>query len=207
MMNSIPKIFVLCLSVLLPLPQSVAAHPGGLDAKGCHNVRATGEYHCHRSTTPQQQDQPAAPAWIPVQVLSVVDGDTVRAVVQGHRVKVRLYGIDAPEKNQPGGSESTEALRRLLNGHRITMQALARDRYGRTVALLSADGVSVNEAMIRNGHAWTYSKYCTQDFCTAWRQEEAAALGNRRGIWSQSAAIPPWKWRRSSKSGGPHLIR
>lgn len=214
----------------------VFAHPGGLDAHGCHTVRATGEYHCHRgqaasprrpvpsgappavldghrplgllsaapsALAPQRPPLPAPPTdpgWLDVRLLHIVDGDTIHvADMQSRRVKVRLYGIDTPERDQPGGAEATEVLRRLLSGRRLAIRVIDRHRK-REVALVSADGVSVNEALVRLGYAWTFPKYCKLSFCAAWSAAEHAASAERRGIWGlPQPAIPPWEWRHRGR--------
>lgn len=239
----INRFALVCVLLLTLQAHETFPHPGGLDAYGCHHVRATGEYHCHRApaephptpgpsrvpktaldlhqppvmlerpavrhfvappvqqSTPAHQPQPsplADPDWIAVTLLTVVDGDTIHvADMQGRRIKVRLYGIDAPEQDQPGGAESTAALRRLLSGRRLSMRTITVDRHGRDVALIAADKWPVNETMIRQGYAWTFTRYCKLDFCAAWELAEFVALGSRLGIWGlPPPAIPPWDWRR-----------
>lgn len=214
--------FVFILFFLLQ-PRLAHAHSGGLDARGCHHVRATGEYHCHRGQaaprplpgpaarstpappvhppvpepSPPFSSPPADPDWIAVTLTSIVDGDTIHvADASGRPIKVRLYGIDTPERDQPGGAEATEAQRRLLTGRRLAIRILDRDRR-REVALVAADGAPVNETLIRQGYAWAFTRYCRLDFCAAWELAEFVALGSGLGIWRlPPPAIPPWDWRR-----------
>lgn len=128
---------------------------------------------------------------------SIVDGDTIHvADMRGRHIKVRLYGIDTPERDQPGGPEATEALRRLLTGSRLAIRIIDRDRK-REVALVAADDVPINETLVRQGHAWAFTRYCKLDFCAAWELAEFVALGSGLGIWRlPPPAIPPWDWRR-----------
>lgn len=132
----------------------------------------------------------------PVKVVGVTDGDTITVVMDGKQTKVRLYGIDAPEKVQPFGQVSTDSLKQLTTGKAITVQAYDRDKYGRTVGMVFADGVSVNEAQIKAGNAWVYEQYCTEAFCPKWQglEQEARAAGN--GLWKDPSPIAPWEWRQ-----------
>lgn len=138
-----------------------------------------------------------ATSWaaVPAAVVGITDGDTLRAVIDGQEVKVRLYGIDAPEKRQPYGQASTTALKTLTQGHAITITATGKDRYGRTIGLIYADGNNVNESMVTTGMAWVFRKYCRESFCRQWEEEEVAAKINRRGLWLDETPVPPWEWR------------
>lgn len=141
-------------------------------------------------------------AW-PGTVLSVHDGDTLTVAPGGDAgtpVVVRLYGVDAPEEDQPGGDASTAFLRSLLPvGAAVEIIHYDMDRYGRTVALVVHDGHTVNGEMVRAGLAWVYPRYCKAKFCKRWtrRQKEARASG--LGLWAESDPLPPWEWRRKAK--------
>lgn len=136
---------------------------------------------------------------VSAKVVGVTDGDTIKAVVNGTQIKIRLYGIDAPEKAQPYGQVSANALKQLTTGHNITVQAIDQDRYGRSVALVFADGSNVNEAMVRAGHAWVYSQYCTLSFCGSWVQQQQAAKSAKAGLWQDANPTPPWEWRHGGQ--------
>jgi len=120
-------------------------------------------------------------------VLEVVDGDTVR--VPGYTV--RLYGVDAPEKDQPFGSQATGCLAALVWGRVVEVHPRDRDRYGRLVAVLWVDGQDVNAGLVAQGCAWAYPK-TGQDY----RDEEFQARLQGRGLWSLPNPIPPWEWRK-----------
>ncbi len=136
-------------------------------------------------------------AWsaTPVRVVGVSDGDTIRVVVGGKETKVRLHGIDAPENGQAYGNVATKGLRSLLAGRQVSIEPMDTDRYGRTVAMVYADGLNVNETMIHNGWAWVFPKYCTQGFCSKWKQYEASSKASKSGLWREWSALPPWEWR------------
>jgi micrococcal nuclease len=122
----------------------------------------------------------------------VVDGDTVYL---SDGAKIRLYGIDAPERRQPYGLDARDALAAMAAGP-VRSEATGRDRYGRTIAVVWIDGVNVNRELIRMGAAWVYPKYCTADFCDGWEALESTARDHRRGLWADPDAVPPWEWRR-----------
>ena len=129
-------------------------------------------------------------------VSRVIDGDTV-VLDDGRRV--RLAQVDAPETNQCYGSQSTAALRELVDGKPVTLRrppdAPKTDRYGRTLAELFVDGVSADEELIRRGAAEWYEQYAHEDADLAKRLEaaEADAVANERGLWSTCAVgvTPP----------------
>jgi len=78
-------------------------------------------------------------------VTKIIDGDTFETARR--KKPVRLANVDAPEKGQPGGAEATEALRKMIQGEEVTIDTVARDRYGRSVAKVKAGRKSVNKAM------------------------------------------------------------
>lgn len=137
----------------------------------------------------------------PVRVVGVSDGDTIRVVgTDGKQITVRLHGIDAPERGQAFGTVATKGLRSLLAGRQVSIEQTDTDRYGRTVALVYADGLNVNQALIVNGWAWLYTKYCTQGFCAQWRQDESAARAAKKGLWRDPTPTPPWEWRAQQRN-------
>lgn len=135
---------------------------------------------------------------VPAKIVGVSDGDTVTAVINGAQVKIRLYGIDAPEKAQPFGQAATDVLKQITTGQSITIQAFDHDRYGRTVGMVFADGTNVNSAMVKSGHAWVYRQYCSQPFCNEWIRYEQAAKSAHAGLWKDSAPVAPWEWRHGA---------
>jgi len=140
-------------------------------------------------------------------VVSVTDGDTIKVMHDGKEEKIRLYGIDCPEKGQDFGQKVTDLTSTLVAGRNIEVQQKDRDRYGRTVGLVSVDGQSLNELIIKNGYAWVYRQYCKESFCSTWIQAEEAARQQKKGIWSSPVVIPPWEWRaaqRENKQGALH---
>lgn len=128
----------------------------------------------------------------------VIDGDTLE--VRGSRV--RLHGIDAPERAQrcrsggrawACGREATRALSRRIGSHAVACEAHGRDRYGRTVAVCRVGGKDVNAWMVAQGWAFAYRKYSKR-----YVEHEAAAREARLGIW-RGDVIAPWEWRKGRR--------
>ena len=138
-------------------------------------------------------------AWT-AEVVSVSDGDTITVLRQGQQVKIRLYGIDAPENGQAFGQQAKEVATALIAGRRVDIEKKDTDRYGRMVGLVHVDGQSLNELIIQNGYAWVYPQYCKEQFCSQWQQAEAEARQRKKGLWSDPHAIPPWEWRHRQQA-------
>ena len=126
---------------------------------------------------------------------TVIDGDTLD--VAG--VRVRLWGIDAPESRQtclwaevtyPCGQLATQHLRALVGGQEVTCAPRTRDRYGRTVALCRVEALDLGAAMVRDGWALAFVRYAA-DYLGL----EGEARAARRGLW-QGTFVAPWEWRR-----------
>ncbi|PIE83444.1 MAG: nuclease [Candidatus Contendobacter odensis] len=129
-------------------------------------------------------------------VKSVYDGDTLTANCPAGQVKVRLFGIDAPEmKQKPWGTRSRDVLRDLVATHdSITLQVKDQDRYGRTVAQVFAGELDTGLEMVRKGKAIVYRQY---NKSPAYQQAEDEAKQAKRGIWRKSGnQQDPAAWRR-----------
>ena len=128
---------------------------------------------------------------------TVVDGDTLR-LTDGRLVEtVRVWGIDAPEMDQPGGKEARAELARLCGPPApIKLERRGKDARGRTVARVSCGGEDAGLAMIVAGLAWAYTRFSPPpDYLEA----EQAAIAARRGIWHAGNAVPPWDWRGTKR--------
>jgi endonuclease YncB( thermonuclease family) len=116
------------------------------------------------------------------------------------RIRVRLYGIDAPERNQSGGGDSTALLKDLIDHKQVEVRVLDIDRYSRQVGLIYLDGKSVNLAMVAQGQAWVYDSYCKQkDVCQGFRQAQDEARKARLGLWADPDPTAPWDHRRNRR--------
>jgi len=130
-------------------------------------------------------------------VVLVHDGDTFTVLTErGERKKIRLYGVDSPEWHQSGGQAATQFARSLAFLEEVQISRVETDRYGRDVAILRLkNGRTLNEEMVKAGHAWVYTRYCDRPECVVWKGYEATARKERRGLWKEARPIPPWRWR------------
>ena len=138
----------------------------------------------------------AAHAWTG-KVVGISDGDTITVLLsQDSLVKIRLYGIDAPEKGQPYSQAAKEYLASLIAGKTVEIEPVTKDRYGRTVGIVFDNEKIINQEMVRAGFTWVYRKYCDKYFCSEWLRLEDKARSSRIGLWQELNPIPPWEWRR-----------
>nr|WP_211437083.1 thermonuclease family protein [Campylobacter curvus] len=129
------------------------------------------------------------------QVVKISDGDTITILTQEkQQVKVRLYGIDAPEKKQPHGQKSKQFLANLIAGEVVEIDENGKDRYKRTIGTIYLNGADINAQMVANGYAWAYRK-----FSKKYTAQESKAKSQRLGLWRDKEPIPPWEWRKGSK--------
>jgi endonuclease YncB( thermonuclease family) len=134
------------------------------------------------------------------EVVGVTDGDTVTVLDREKRqIKVRLVGIDAPEKRQPFGQKSKASLSELTYRRMVIVITDKTDRYGRTVGKVVADGQDVNLEQVRRGMAWHYKAYSREQSAidrVTYAAAEDTARSVKRGLWSMPGAQPPWEFRR-----------
>ena len=131
-------------------------------------------------------------------MVGVSDGDTITVMHNGKGERIRLHGIDCPEKRQAFGNRAKQFTSTLVFGKTVTVQVMDRDRYGRTVGeVLLPDGRSLNRELVRAEFAWWYRRYAPDD--ETLDQLEHEARGTQRGLWADPHAVPPWEWRRRRK--------
>ena len=214
-----PLSVLLAVVFLLISGSAGFAHPGRTDKNGGHFHKATGEYQLHSQPAAsggqparRGQGRPAngdivqivtVPKEQPRQGATVVgftDGDTIKVLIDGREQRIRLYGIDTPEKRQAFGQEATEAIKQIVTGKEIEIKIMDTDNYGRSVAMVYADGQSVNELMVKGGHAWVYPKYCKDEVCSKWQASEDEAKNAKKALWKDSQPDQPWNWRRQQKN-------
>lgn len=142
----------------------------------------------------------APPPWQELQgkVVAIADGDTFTLLdAQNRQHKVRLYGVDAPEKGQDWSKLSKEALRKKVFGKKVMLRWKSKDRWKRIIAwVYTADSACVNEALLSDGAAWHFTEY---DQNPAWALLETNARKQKRGLWSQPAPLAPWLWRKAKR--------
>ncbi len=119
--------------------------------------------------------------------VNIVDGDTVDVSRDGATIRIRLEGIDCPEKNQPFAAEAKAFTANLINGKSVTVIAKEKDDYGRTVARIFVDGRDVSVELLKAGLATHYKKYNSD-----WLLEvlEKQARAEKVGMWASSAKAP-----------------
>jgi micrococcal nuclease len=130
------------------------------------------------------------------EVIGVTDGDTISVLYQGKPVKIRLYGVDSPEKRQPYGTKAKQFTSDQVFGKWVDVDPVDQDRYGRTVGIVKVDGKVLNRELVAAGYAWVYDRYCKRWECSELKRLEEQAREYRRGLWREPA-VPPWEWRKS----------
>lgn len=130
-------------------------------------------------------------------VVAISDGDTFTLLTENkQQIKIRLYGIDCPEKNQDYGARAKEFTSNLIFGKTVVAQEKDIDKYGRTIAIVTIDTLNLNEMLLQAGYAWHYQYF---DSNQGWQQLQLKAQMNKIGLWaSQSEPIAPWEFRRSN---------
>ncbi len=136
-------------------------------------------------------------------VVGVADGDTVTVLdSRNTQLKIRLMGIDAPEKKQAFGNRSKEALSHLIFNKLVTIEYHKKDKYGRTVGKIIVEGVDANLEQVKAGMAWHYKKYQKEqsvDDRASYAEAEDAARVGKIGLWLDDNPMPPWDWRKLQK--------
>ena len=131
-------------------------------------------------------------------VVSVADGDTITVLdVDKVQHKIRLQGIDAPEKNQAFGSKSKELLTDKIAGHEVLVEWKEKDRYGRILGEVMLGRRHINLEMVQEGMAWHYVQYSKSKELD---RAEQGARHARRGLWIDKDPIPPWAFRKAAKA-------
>ena len=132
------------------------------------------------------------------QVVGVVDGDTIDVLHNGKGKRVRLYGIDCPEKKQPYGKKAKWFTSDLAFRKIVTVIVKARDRYGRMIGeVILPNGKSLNRELVRAGYAWWYRTYTPKDIELMNLQKTSKGLN--AGLWAGAKPIAPWEFRRNGR--------
>ncbi|HJT20095.1 MAG TPA: thermonuclease family protein [Nitrospira sp.] len=129
-------------------------------------------------------------------VVGVLDGDTIEVLHDGHAERVRLNGIDCPEKAQAYGKKAKQATSAFVFGKEVRLQTFGKDKYGRTIAdVLLPDGTNVNHMLVKDGWCWWYRKYAPGNVIL--EELERRARGSGLGLWADPNPIPPWVYRKT----------
>jgi micrococcal nuclease len=157
-----------------------------------------GKRHQILSTTPQQTPEVETSEQFSGKVVRVADGDIITVRHLGQDEKIRLAGIDCPERKQAFGTRSRQFTSKLVFGNVVTVEVETVDRFGRTVGeVILPDGRSLNQELVRAGYAWWFRQFSDDE--TLGQLEEEARMF-RRGLWAESNPIPPWEFRRLQRS-------
>lgn len=142
---------------------------------------------------------PALATELTGKVVGVHDGDTITLLdAKKYQTKIRLAEIDAPELKQPYGNKSKQMLSDMVFGKDVSVVVSTKDKYGRSVGRVYQSDTDVNLSMVKQGGAWAYRHYLTDDAILI--AEESAKMTGA-GLWGLQAdqRIPPWQWRHSQK--------
>lgn len=177
------------------------AHGGAVDKNGCHLDRSSGERHCHRKSksicdgkVPTVADEDVLHG----RVVSVTDGDTFKAKLQGAVMKFRMADIDAPELDQPYGREARARLAAAMDGKDVVMLLVDNDPYGRLVVHVWIANLHINREVMALGGAW-YDREYAHDDCLYQVENESRTA--KRGLWKLplEERVEPWIWRESKR--------
>jgi endonuclease YncB( thermonuclease family) len=140
---------------------------------------------------------PAAPALAESfqgRVVAITDGDTIRVLRGKEQVRVRLHGIDAPERKQAFGTRARQYAGELAHEKLVRVDVKGTDRNGRTVgAVILPNGRNLNHELVRAGFAWHLRRYAPHDRELARLEQEARKA--KRGLWTDPAPVAPWEFR------------
>lgn len=125
-------------------------------------------------------------------VVNVADGDTVTVLADRREVRVRLAGIDAPERGQPHARAARQSLASLVAGRTVTVHGRGEDVYGRLLGEIRVEMLDVNAEQVRRGYAWVFRRYSHDPRLLALEAEAKVA---RRGLWQDPNPVAPWLWR------------
>ena len=136
-------------------------------------------------------------------VVGVADGDTITVLdASNTKHKIRLQGIDAPEKVQAFGQRSKQSLSDLVYNKQVTVDFQKKDKYGRTLGKVLLNGTDICLEQIKLGMAWHYKQYASdqpKEDRALYAQSELDAKSKLTGLWSDKSPIPPWQFRRQQK--------
>jgi endonuclease YncB( thermonuclease family) len=145
----------------------------------------------------------ATAATITGKVVGISDGDTLTVLDASNiQHKIRLAGIDAPEKKQAFGEKSKQSLSDCAYGKAAVIEYDKKDRYGRTVGKVIVGGTDCNLRQLELGLAWHYKNYASEQSPRdrdLYARIESMAIANARGLWGDRNPTPPWTYRKLAK--------
>jgi endonuclease YncB( thermonuclease family) len=131
-------------------------------------------------------------------VIGILDGDTIEVLNNNHTKRIRLNGIDCPEKGQAYGKKAKQAVADLVFRKGVTLQTYGLDKYGRTIAdVFLSDGTNVNHELVNDGWCWWYRQYAPGN--RVLEKLEKDARDSKKGLWVDPAPVPPWVYRKAKR--------
>lgn len=197
-------VVLLTVAILSLFGSAALAHPGGVDARGCHANTSKGDRHCHperakhsakSAKSPARPPRPGDEGVFSGAIVWVTDGDTLRVRVKDQDMEFRLADVDAPERDQPYGWKAKLELIDLVRDRQAVLVPRDVDRYGRVVAYLWVGDLNINRELVTRGAAWFYPQYAKDESLYYVEQQARDA---QRGLWALPLAdrVEPWEWRR-----------
>jgi micrococcal nuclease len=138
-------------------------------------------------------------------VISIIDGDTIQVLSDRTPIRVRLYGIDAPERSQAYGRRARAFLSSAAFNQTVRLTLHRMDRNQRWIAhAVLPDGRDLSEVLLKAGYAWWFERYAPKD--GRLQQMEQEARRHRRGLWADPRPVPPWEYRNRLRRTSPATI-
>lgn len=155
------------------------------------------------SQTQTSQTQTPSVKLFAGKVINIADGDTI-TVLDDHKIsiKIRLLGIDCPEKSQAFGHRAKKALSDKIFSQRVNIHTHGKDYFGRTLGVVTFNDEDINEWLLTEGLAWHFKKYAksqTPEDAKRYSLAQADAQRLKRGLWADEKPIPPWIFRDQQK--------
>ena len=143
---------------------------------------------------------PDEPCRLEGKVIKITDGDTVHVLDADKEThKIRLSGIDAPERGQPYGKAAGKFLGKQINQQTVCVDWHKRDRYKRLVGVIRYEGRDINLQLVKAGYAWHYKKYQREQTPAdrvIYADAEVQARSDVVGLWQEPSPINPSDWRK-----------
>jgi endonuclease YncB( thermonuclease family) len=154
------------------------------------------------SDAPELQESQDTPESLQVKVIRILDGDTIEVLdLNNNTTRIRLQGIDAPEKTQAFGNRARQRLSDLVFNKNVTIQISDHDVYGRAIAKVLIDNNDICLQLISEGFAWHFKRYAQNQIPNdrlTYSAAEETSRERKIGLWADSDPIPPWQYRKQN---------